>query len=188
MDVEVRINGQILTSSATVVVRCHLGDALLDNHMLADSLEAAWDRAHQDSLPSRRLEQGLTFGTDLSGHQIVKTDFGISGNTPCTSAHRPRDSLHDSVIAHTHPFSKYEAFPDNCPPDYHGGEADWGPGKKDKQSLPSNARGVIIDPRYAWVYDKKKSYYKKRMMLDVPIHKGEVMRHGHGMFWEARAA
>jgi hypothetical protein len=33
---------------------------------------------------------------------------------------------------------------------------------QDKEFLPPNARGVIIDPRYAWVYDKKNSYYKKR--------------------------
>jgi hypothetical protein len=162
MEVEVRINGQIDTSSALVVIRCHVGDALLDNQMLADSLEAAWDHTHRDSLPSRRLEQGLTFGKDLSGHQIVKTDFDNPANTPCTSVHRPWDPVNDSVIAHTHPFAKYEALPDNCGPGYHGDTATWGPSKQDMEFLPPNARGVIIDPRYAWVYDKKKSYYKKK--------------------------
>jgi hypothetical protein len=29
---------------------------------------------------------------------------------------------------------------------------------------------------------------RKEMELDIPTHKGEVMRHNHGMLWDARAA
>ncbi len=174
MEVEVRINGEIKTSSATVVVRCIMKKnaqdsvgTLLDNKVLADSMEAGWDLSNYGADPTLRREQGGTVYTDpVTGKPAGQNNFNDPLNTPCDSREFSDSTLSGVVIWHAHPFDPNEtpSLPSNCGPDEAGQPPIFGPGKKDFRNLPSNAKGAIVDPKYAWVYypNGKRTYRKRK--------------------------
>jgi hypothetical protein len=102
---------------------------------------------------------GTTYTDPSTGLPAGQNNFNDPFKTSCDSREFSHPTLSGVVIWHTHPFGVNEGpYPTNCNSDVAGYMPKYGPSKKDFRNLPSNATGVIIDPKYAYVYHPNRKY------------------------------
>ena len=156
MRVTALVNGVVRTDSASIVIRCHMGDTVLDNQVIADTMEKAWDLTKADSAPDQRREQPFTYWTDSANATHIQTNFNDPNSTPCTSAANWGPQVKTGVIVHTHPFTWPAIMPVTCPKGWAGTQAAMCSGDDDRNNLPINAFGVVIQRDYVCEYKTHK--------------------------------